>query len=327
MTNQESERFVAALDATRGEPRPEFVAELGQRLREEAASTAVSDIVWTGDQNGPVETNLVIDFEQQPDRSNARPDRKRSFSVVIAAAATMLVVAAVVALTARDSGDIQPDAPSSPSITEPSPPPSTVDPPAPPSVFDPVSSYRWSLVFPDCCPGGASPDGAMRGVAAGGPGLVAVGSDGSNDDGPDAVVWTSIDGISWSRLPHDEAVLGSGGMESVTEGGPGLVAVGAGGSFVGGFDAVVWTSVDGITWSRVAHDEAVFGGPDSVGMNSVTAGGPGLIAVGGLGIQLPFGIIPALVMITRPCGPPLTGSPGPASLTTKKYSALPVMRK
>jgi len=91
-------------------------------------------------------------------------------------------------------------------------------------------------------------------------------------------MWTSPDGITWFRVPHDEAVFGGEGeqaMNSVTAGGPGLVAVGLDGS--GGDPHVaVWTSSDGITWSRVTHDEAVFGGV----MRSVTLGGPGLVAVG-----------------------------------------------
>ena len=127
----------------------------------------------------------------------------------------------------------------------------------------------------------------MHSVTVGGPGLVAVGS----DDG-DAVVWTSVDGRSWSRVPHDEAVFGGEGtqrMFSVTAvSGVGLVAVGSADSdskpddSTGG-DAAVWTSVDGITWSRVPHDEAIFGGESrkEIGMWSVTAGGPGLVAVGG----------------------------------------------
>ena len=44
--------------------------------------------------------------------------------------------------------------------------------------------------------------------------------------------------------------------------------------------AAVWTSPDVITWSRVPHDEAVFGGTGRREMNSVTAGGPGVGAVG-----------------------------------------------
>jgi hypothetical protein len=125
-------------------------------------------------------------------------------------------------------------------------------------------------------PGGSD----MKSVTIGGPGLVAVGSDGSPKRGGVAAVWTSPDGINWSRVPHDEAVFGGEddgyygqSMDSVTAGGPGLVAVG---SDVG--RAAVWTSPDGIAWSRVPHDEAVFGG---AGMSSVTAGGPGLVAVGG----------------------------------------------
>jgi len=50
-------------------------------------------------------------------------------------------------------------------------------------------------------------------------------------------------------------------MMSVTVGGPGLVAVGLDESS-GDKDAAVWTSPDGITWSRVPHDDAVFGGED-----------------------------------------------------------------
>jgi hypothetical protein len=120
----------------------------------------------------------------------------------------------------------------------------------------------------------------MSSVAVGGPGLVAVGSDGSPDGGGVAAVWTSVDGITWLRVPHNEAVFGGENdgyygqsMSSVTTGGPGLVAVG---SDVG--RAAVWTSPDGVTWSRVPHDEVVFASGSS--MSSVTVGGPGVVAVG-----------------------------------------------
>src|SRR5262245_36453049 len=66
-------------------------------------------------------------------------------------------------------------------------------------------------------------------------------------------------------------------VTSMTVGGPGLVAVGW--EITNGQpDAVVWTSVDGTTWSRV-QDE-VLGGPGNQVMFDVTAGGPGLVAVG-----------------------------------------------
>jgi hypothetical protein len=79
----------------------------------------------------------------------------------------------------------------------------------------------------------------MTSVTAGGVGLVAVGFDGVNDfsrtgvgDDLDAAVWASVDGITWSRAPHDEAVFGARPkpvleMSSIIAGGPGLVAVGA----------------------------------------------------------------------------------------------------
>lgn len=66
---------------------------------------------------------------------------------------------------------------------------------------------------------------------------MAVGGDGLLDDA-DAAVWTFPDGVSWSRVPDDEAVFGGAegqSMTSVTVGGPGLVAVGSGDS-----DAPVW---------------------------------------------------------------------------------------
>ncbi len=92
----------------------------------------------------------------------------------------------------------------------------------------------------------------VQSVVAGGPGLVAVGrgkpprqgeTDDLESDGLGAAVLTSPDGVTWSRVPHDEAVFGGTRMISVTAGGPGLVAV--------GFGAVVWTSPDGFSWSRV----------------------------------------------------------------------------
>jgi len=143
---------------------------------------------------------------------------------------------------------------------------------------------------------------AMYAVTAGGPGLVAVGANGLEyytregaadlggyeGEAPvgtgDAVVWTSPDGFTWSRVPHDVATFGGDGgqqMFDVTVGGPGLVAVGRDGPVADGEgNAAVWTSRDGFTWSRVAHDEAVFGGEGEQRMVSVTAGGSGLVAVG-----------------------------------------------
>ena len=156
------------------------------------------------------------------------------------------------------------------------------------AVWTSVDGITWSRVPHDDAVFGGDSDPAMISVTAGGPGLVAVGSDGVDGsfDSLDAAVWTSVDGITWSRVPHDDAVFGGsdGGqrMRSVAAGGPGLVAVGRD-EASDDINAAVWTSVDGITWSRVPHDDAVFGGDGDQTMSGVAAGGPGLVAVGGGG--------------------------------------------
>ena len=201
-------------------------------------------------------------------------------------AAALLVVVGGLVVASRDSESVP-----APAVTEPVPSLTVAEPVAPPSVVDALG-YRWSRVADDEVVFGVDGvrfDPAMTSVTAGGPGLVAVGTDGSYYHGEeghlqewgDAAVWTSVDAVTWSRVPHDEAVFGGAVMSSVTVGGPGLVAVGwfeEDGE--NGRGAAVWTSVDGFTWSRVPHDETVFGGEAYQWMTSVTAGGPGLVAVG-----------------------------------------------
>lgn len=87
-------------------------------------------------------------------------------------------------------------------------------------------------------------------------------------------VWISDDGMRWTQVPTEDVDLGDGYMHDVTAGGPGLVAVGSGDN-----GAAVWTSVDGTAWQLVPHDEGMFRGSDSW-IRSVTVGGPGLVAVG-----------------------------------------------
>jgi hypothetical protein len=156
---------------------------------------------------------------------------------------------------------------------------------------------------------------AMTDVVAGGPGFVAVGyrmhmtnevlawSDFNTDftNEPiepifhdlDAVVWISSDGVTWDRVTHDDSVFGGDDvwhdMKAITAGGPGFVAVGAQGfEFWGPSEdvnatAAVWTSADGVTWTRIPHSESLDTRHD-VGawatMYDVAAGGPGLVAVG-----------------------------------------------
>ena len=59
-----------------------------------------------------------------------------------------------------------------------------------------------------------------------------------------------------------------------------IAAVAVGFDYSDGWVGAVWTSPDGLTWARVPHDEAVFGGNNDHWMWSVVAGGPGLVAVG-----------------------------------------------
>ena len=161
----------------------------------------------------------------------------------------------------------------------------------------------WSRVVHDeAAFGGASEVFAM-GLAAGASGLVAVGTDGRADPSfpeTNAAVWTSPDGVSWTRVP-DRALLGPGGqgINGVAFGETGFVAAGwhtTGDQSALTFneDAAVWASPDGESWERVADPEGVFGGPPNEvqfgvdpqlvptgqSMNDVVNGGPGFVAVG-----------------------------------------------
>jgi len=225
----------------------------------------------------------LVDYFRLPNESAARRRETSRFGVVVAVAATILLVVGLGVVADGNGGDVATDPASSPAEDNPVPATSVTDPVDPPSVVDPVSGYRWSRVADDeALFGGPADQAELNGVITGGPGLVAVGLAGSTYTG-DAAVWTSADGISWSRVPHDEAVFGhqDGGvikMKSVTNAGSLLVAVGDQNLCCSyNVAAAVWTSPDGISWSRVPHDPAVF---DRAGMNSVTAGGPGLVAVG-----------------------------------------------
>lgn len=139
-----------------------------------------------------------------------------------------------------------------------------------------VPVIRWERIYSDAfsAPGPLT----IEEVIVGGPGLVAVGTIWSEP--ATGVIWYSTDGETWTRVPHDEQIFGEASIRAVTPGGPGFVAVGSVAGPDGDGAAAVWVSEDGITWSRVPHDEAVFGGPALEEMLDVTAGGPGLVAVG-----------------------------------------------
>ena len=136
-------------------------------------------------------------------------------------------------------------------------------------------------------PYGGIPNQFMNDVVSGGPGFVAVGQD---DLAEGAAVWTSPDGLQWSRVPADPDIFGPmaeaglrfdgmHGVAAAADGAP-LVAVGADGT-PAGQAAAVWVSLDGEAWTRVPHDDAAFGDLTSfVEMWDVVEGGPGFVAVG-----------------------------------------------
>lgn len=106
--------------------------------------------------------------------------------------------------------------------------------------------------------------------------------------GPEALIPVAPTAIEWTRIESD-SFEGDGGyrfLQEVTAGGPGLVAVGADCPGVcanwqdasdADWAAAVWTSTDGRQWTRVPHDETVFGGTGDQVMLDVTAGENGLL--------------------------------------------------
>lgn len=137
----------------------------------------------------------------------------------------------------------------------------------------------------------------MGSVTQGPTGLVAVGADGQADGYEKksynwrAAAWVSEDGVTWQRATPDQtALVGEGGlsMNDVVGFEGGYVAVGTQSTDDGdgGADqrAAAWFSPDGITWTRIAHDPAVFGDyEDNLSMSAVAVGPSGFVAVGAAG--------------------------------------------
>jgi hypothetical protein len=160
-----------------------------------------------------------------------------------------------------------------------------------------ADGYTWTRIQDDALFGGPG-NQAISSVVAGGPGLVAVGSAPSGSDS-DAAVWVSPDGYAWTRI-DDAAVFGGAGDQGISvvaAGGPGLVA--AGGEYSGDSSTTFWVSADGYTWTRIPHDEALFGDPGTQQILSVAAWGPGLVAAG---FDISPGAWDAAVWVSLPPG-------------------------
>jgi hypothetical protein len=152
------------------------------------------------------------------------------------------------------------------------------------AVWTSTDGLTWQRVPDDGAFGGPGNQG-MRSVTSGPDGLVAVGWDESDSakSVPTAAVWTSPNGVTWTReLGGGQALVSpdGAGMLSVTAGGPGYVAAGSVDEYSGSTDAAVWTSPDGVTWTRVPDDGSVFGGPQKQEIFSVRPVPGGLVAVG-----------------------------------------------
>jgi len=126
----------------------------------------------------------------------------------------------------------------------------------------------WERVGdPSVCGVGDSGTGSgIFDIAVGPLGFVAVGSH----------IWISPDGFSWSRV-YD--LDGNGFVFGVTAGGPGWVAVGA-----NEVDGLVWVSSDGLEWVLIEDEDLLAGDTVAAELRDVTLSGPGLVAVGSVGV-------------------------------------------
>jgi hypothetical protein len=109
-------------------------------------------------------------------------------------------------------------------------------------------------------------------ATVGDPGFVAVGR----------TVLTSQDGITWQRLLDEAPFADAGILSDVARGGPGLVALGNVYQDGGGVPAV-WTSSDAVSWERVQHRDAVFGGDEDLSIRTLGRVGSGFVAFGAEG--------------------------------------------
>ena len=144
---------------------------------------------------------------------------------------------------------------------------------------------HWQRIVDDSL--GGPGDQKINAIAAGGPGLVAVGEE-TVDGETDAVAWVSSDGSDWDRVDDPAGAFGGAGaqrMFAVTSSPLGVVA--AGEDDVGrDTDAAVWTSADGTTWERLPGDTPAMSALTDFGRQSIKvliASDDGFLALGAEG--------------------------------------------
>lgn len=145
-------------------------------------------------------------------------------------------------------------------------------------VWSSTDGMRWTAVVLDAGPARVSVASA---VARRGGRAVVVGSATSPAGDRDGRIWTSTEGAFWGPVDLDPSVLGGPGDQEITAVAAGRLGFVAGGVERQGDHVVpaVWTSPDGLAWSRVA---AATGGPflDGEAIRGVAVGPQGAVAVG-----------------------------------------------
>ena len=195
----------------------------------------------------------------QPMSSN----RSGWVAAAMAAAAVMVMIGGVALLSILIGSSSEPidEPPSTTAITTPQ--------------LVPDAGVEWARV-PD--PTGEFTNAMIVSIVAASGRLVAVGNV------PEGIgVWTSVDAITWSRVPHDEAIFGSGddhvvNVSAAAAGEPGIVVLGD--SWKEDIQTpLAWFSPDGSAWTRVPLADATTDATVTE-MTAVSVGGPGFVAVG-----------------------------------------------
>jgi hypothetical protein len=190
-----------------------------------------------------------------------QPVRRRWVAAVLAAAVVMILIGGVALVGSLFGSDEE-------IIDEPTPTITTPE-------SSPAAGRVWAQVSD---PAGAFKEAIIVGIASGPNQLVAAG----NVSGGVAV-WTSAEGLTWARVPHDDSIFGPGEDNWVNVVGAaasedGFVILGVGGKD----DAqtpLAWFSADGSTWTRVPFAEANTQSTLTE-IRAISAGGPGFVAVG-----------------------------------------------
>jgi len=276
-----------------GQSRPVDVDALIARTPQVAAEddVVITEVPEVHARLGPLGDDLAVDVVWELDERTPPEGPRTLFAVAAAVAAAILLVVGVAVISDGGSEGV---------VTDPASVPGATDPPVTsPDADDPVA-----------VPSVTAPAVAAEDVFAG-----------FDEDTPGCEIPQG-----WAQVCDAQSFDGAA-MYAVTAGGPGLVAVGGDNKYytregytpdwdgwIRVSDAVVLTSPDGLTWTRVPHEEAVFGGDGSQHMFGVTVGGPGLVAVGRDGPAVDGEGMP-------PCGRLPTGLPGRGSLTTRPFSA------